>query len=88
MQRVSTKIHSSKIAWNGQADSFAPIPGDSMKYVLLLNGVYSSAPCPPIPSASLANFGSGCPHLIHHLQENAPECLPGATGAIALVLVL
>ena len=67
-----------RLRGSGQADSFATLPGESMKYVLLLNGV--------LPLAS--PISADPDWLSTQLRTVAPDALPGLTGPISLVLIL
>jgi hypothetical protein len=77
MAKSTVKLKSTR-----QSDSFTLMPGESMRYVLLLNGVIPGIH-PQFESRTEAEGW-----LRTELEKAAPHALPTATGPISLVLVL
>ena len=77
MAKSIVKLKSSR-----QSDSFTLMPGESMRYVLLLNGVIPGIH-PQFESRLDAEDW-----LRTELEKSAPHALPSLTGPISLVLVL
>jgi hypothetical protein len=77
MAKSIVKLKSSR-----QSDSFTLMPGESMRYVLLLNGVIPGIH-PQFDSRMEAEDW-----LRGELEKSAPHALPSVTGPISLVLVL
>ena len=71
-----------KLKSSSQSDSFTLLPGESMRYVLLLNGVIAGIQ----PQFETRTEAEGW--LRAELERAAPHALPSATGPISLVLVL
>lgn len=91
MEKVSTAKSSVRIRWSQQAESFSAVPGDSMRYVLLLNGVVSGHYATNRGDQArdaVREGGFGPEWLVDELSAASPESSPGAAGPIALVLVL
>jgi hypothetical protein len=65
-----------------QSEAFTLQPGNSMRYVLILNGVI-----PEVPTA-FPSRQAGEEWLTGQLQAHAPHALPDAQGPISLVLIL
>ena len=66
----------------------ATIPANSMRYVLVLNGVADYPPSASDRSDVSLPTGRGPKWLLDQLSEIAPEALPGKDGPIRLVLIL
>lgn len=65
-----------------QTEAFTLQPGNSMRYVLILNGVIPEVP-PSFPSRQ-----EGEEWLTRQLLTHAPHALPDEQGPISLVLIL
>lgn len=88
MKKLSMTKGSIALRWSPQAESFSATPGESMKYLLLLNGVAGLHRDRSETTAVSTPKGCGPKWLLDSLAQSNPEVLPGEDGPIALVLVL
>ena len=88
MKKLSMMKGSTGVRWSPQVESFSASPGDSMKYLLLLNGVAGFAHDRSDATVVSSSAGCGPKWLLDSIERVDPSALPGETGPIALVLIL
>jgi hypothetical protein len=88
MKKLSMVKGSVRVRWSPQVDGFSTCPGDSMKYLLLLNGVADSFMSHNSSDTVQSKAGMGPKWLIDAISHEEPSALPGHDGPIVLVLIL